>query len=160
MPILVFVVVFLVAIPGLAWSELVTVNCDDPKGFKLTHGPNLPGEPPWNNLEQVAERFGSKPSFILDTEDPEHLLVLWGSYIAPELPPEAVEMFDLKAKAKKAMVVYRNDHQVTSIEKYQQGMYMYSLYPKLSYGVFSLHRNYTTGAAAPWMYYGPCTFHK
>ena len=160
MSLLALVFVIMIATPGIAMSELITVNCDDPKGFTVTHGPNLPGNPPWDNEVSLRERFGSKPSFILDTDDPEQLLVLWGSYIHPRLRDKDIEMLDLRAKAKRAIVVYRNANQITAIEKYQGGVYMYSLHPKLEYGVFSLHRNYKTGAAAPYLYYGACTFHR
>ena len=160
MPVLVFVVLVIVALPGLARSELVTVICDDPKGFELRHGPSYPELPDSDNEATMVDKFGSKPTFILDLSDPQYLTILWGSMIHPKLPEDFIDLLDLRAKAEKARIVYHNEHQITALNEYEGGVNLYTLYPKLGYGVFTSHRNNTRGGASPYMYYGPCTFHK
>lgn len=131
----------------VAASERTTVDCDDPQGATF-----------YGSKFETAERFGSKPQFVLDRGDPIHLIVLWGSYIDPRLPEHAVDKLALRAKAMKASIVYRSEDQITATRSDEQGVYVYTLYPKLGVGVFSAHRHWTTGETAAHMYYGHCKF--
>jgi hypothetical protein len=130
-----------------AASRLVTIGCGDPQGVTF-YGSKL----------DIAERFGSAPKFILDPSDPIHLIVLWGSYIDSRLPEHFVDELELRAKAVKATIVYRSEDQITATRTDGQGLYVYTLYPKLEVGVFSSHRHWTTGETAAHMYYGHCKF--
>lgn len=130
-----------------AEPRLVTIECNDPSGIVY-----------YSSKLDKAERFGSAPKFILDSSDPLHLVVLWGSYIDSRLPENYVDALELKAKAVKATIVYRSDDQITATRTDELGLYVYTLYPKLERGVFSAHRHWTTGETAANMYYGPCKF--
>lgn len=130
-----------------AASRLITMDCNDPQGVTF-----------YSSKIDIAERFGSAPKFILDPSDPMHLIVLWGSYIDSRLPENVVDELELRAKAAKATIVYRSEDQITATRADEQGLYVYTFYPKLKIGVFSAHRHWTTGETAANMYYGQCNF--
>jgi hypothetical protein len=130
-----------------AASRLITVECEDPQGITVYGG-----------KPEIAERFGSAPKFILDTSDPMQMTVFWGSYVSPRLPEQFVDKFGLRPSAVKATIMFRNEDQITATRTDQQGLYVYTLYPKLEIGVFSAHRHWTTGETAANMYYGRCKF--
>jgi hypothetical protein len=108
-----------------AASRSITVECDDPQGITLYGG-----------KQDMAERFGSAPKFILDASDPKQMLVLWGSYVDSRLPEQFVDKLGLRPSAVKATIVFRDEDQITATRTDQQGLYIYTLYPKLEIGVF------------------------
>lgn len=130
-----------------AVSQLITVECDDPRGVTFYGGKH-----------DIAERFGSAPKFILDANNPMQMVVLWGSYIDSRLPEHFVDKLDLRPSAVKATIMFRDEDQITATRTDQQGLYVYTLYPKLGIGVFSAHRHWTTGETAANMYHGRCKF--
>lgn len=136
-----------VAPEASAASRPTTVECDDPQGVTLYGG-----------KQDMAERFGSAPKFILDASDPKQMIVLWGSYVDSRLPEQSVDKLGLRPSAVKATIVFRDEDQITATRTDQQGLYVYTLYPKLEFGVFSAHRHWTTGETAANMYHGECKF--
>jgi hypothetical protein len=130
-----------------AASRLITVECEDPQGITFN-----------GSKHDVAERFGSAPKFILDASDPEQMIVLWGSYVDSRLPEQFVDELRLRPSAVKGTIMFRNEDQITATRTDQQGLYVYTLYPKLEIGVFSAHRHWTTGETAANMYHGRCKF--
>lgn len=136
-----------VAPEASAASRSITVECDDPRGITLYSG-----------KQEIAERFGSAPKFILDPSDPKQMIVLWGSYVDSRLPEEFVDKLKLRPSAVKATIVFRDEDQITATRTDQLGLYVYTLYPKLEVGIFSAHRHWTTGETAANMYHGECKF--
>jgi len=130
-----------------AASRPITVECDDPQGVTLYSG-----------KQDISERFGSAPKFILDASDPKQMIVLWGSHVDSRLPEQFVDKLGLRPSAVKATIVFRDEDQITAMRTDQQGLYVYTLYPKLEIGVFSAHRHWTTGETAANMYHGQCKF--
>ncbi len=156
---LILTTALLVGLAAPAWASLVTINCDDPEGFVLHHGENLLRGPGVHHEAGSVDRFGSKPTFILDSKRPNKLIVIWGSYIPEGVSEELVHALDREAKAVEADIVLRNDHQITAIEKSPQGVYTYSLYPNLNYGVIT-HSGYWATEEHAWasIYFGECHF--
>jgi hypothetical protein len=149
------------ASPTLGVVGLITVFCDDPQGFILSHGPNDLDAGFDRNVTKHVERFGSKPTFVFDSSKPQELLVLWGSYIDPDLPAGLAEALDLEAKAERATIVFNTERQISAIQPYEGGVYLYTLYPKLGYGVFVWVSHWlTSGKAKADMYYGNCRFQR
>ena len=132
-----------------ATAAMVTITCEDPAGINLYHGPDPITGKAVESEATSSSRFGDRPRFILDTEHPEYLLVLWRGYIPEDLEP-LLDPKVLAEKATKATIVARDADQITAIEVHSQGVYAYSLFPKLSYGVFSNHARYTNGQIASW----------
>ncbi len=148
-----------VIFPASAATELITIHCSDPQGFNLYHGPDELTEKFDKNVTSHADRFGSKPTFVLDTKKPGELLVLWGSFVPPGVSEALIQKLDLKAKAERASVVFRNSRQISAIQPYEGGVYLYTLYPKLGYGVFTTHTYWaTSGKVYASLYYGECSF--
>ncbi len=149
----------LVILPASAAAELITIHCSDPQGFNLYHGPDELTEKFDKNVTSHADRFGSKPTFVLDTKKPGELLVLWGTFIPPGVSEELIQKLDLKAKAEQASIVFRNRRQISAIHPYKGGVNLYTLYPKLGYGVFTTHTHWqTSGKVNAYLYYGECRF--
>lgn len=156
---LMLIAAFLSGLVAPAQASLVTITCDDPEGFLIFHGENILRGPGIHHEAVTAERFGSKPTFILDSKRPDKMIVLWGSYIAEGLAEELIEALDLEAEANEALVVFRDEDQITAIEPYEQGVYTYSLYPKLNYGIYTKSGHWATEEhAVAWIYYGTCSF--
>ena len=154
-----FVAVLLASLAASAESTFVTINCDDPEGFLIDHGENPLRGPGIYHEAKTTERFGSKPTFILDSKRPNKLIVLWGSYIPPGVSQDLVRRLDLETKAGEAEIVFRNDRQITGIESYEQGVYTYSLYPKLNYGIFTTSAHWVIDEhATASINYGRCSF--
>jgi hypothetical protein len=134
------------AIPIAAKANNIVAECDDPQGVVF-----------YSSKLESTEKFGSKPRFFLDTED-KALTVFWDSYVDPKLLGQAIDYFQLKSKGEQAMVIFQNQDQITAMRTDMQGVYLYTLYPKLELGVFSAHRHWTSGETASNMYYGKCKF--
>ncbi|MBA7495969.1 hypothetical protein ES702_06565 [subsurface metagenome] len=139
-------------------AALVTASCDDPSGYHVYHGPEPSRGPEIHHEEGPAKKFGSKPAFILDDRRPSEIIVLWGSTISPHLSPKLIDELNLRAKAETGTIIRRTPSEVIAIQKYENGVYMYSLYLKLGYGIFTKHSTWTNGKATAWLYYGSCRF--
>ncbi len=148
-----------VIFPASAAAELITIHCSDPQGINLYHGPGDLTEKFEKNVTSHADRFGSKPTFVLDSKKPGELLVLWGTFIPPGVSEELIQKLDLRAKAEQASIVFRNRRQISAIQPYEGGVNLYTLYPELGYGVFTTHLHWqTSGKVQAYLYYGECRF--
>ena len=136
-----------------------TISCDDPQGFDLHHGPSFIGDDYATNDISHSERYGSEPTFVLRSDAPEELLILWGSAMPEEIPDEEAEQLGMNPKAERAVVVYRSEEQVTAVRPYAGGAELVSLYPKLGYGVYTTHTHWqTSGRVNANFYFGECRF--
>lgn len=137
------------------WASITTVRCDDPRGFQIAHGKDYRDKPNYHS-EDVAEQFGSRPLFVIDSTDRNFITVIWDG--AETFGKELAEKYS-PANAVKAQIVYRNRDQISAVEPYPGGVYVHSLYPRLGYGVFTKQGHWTSGeTASAWIYFAPCTF--
>ena len=142
-----------------SYASILTVTCEDPEGFHVEYGENmLKGQGIYKDAWRAA-RFGSKPTFLIDSTRPDRMFVIWGSGVPREIPEVIIKKW-LPTKAEEFQIISQDEDQVTAIQVYPGGVAMYSLYPKLEYGVFTEHREWATEEehAAAWIYYGRCTF--
>ncbi len=155
-----FIIVLLTSLRAAAEPPLVTITCDDPEGFLVVHGQNLLRGPGIHHEAETAERFGSKPTFILDPLRPKKLIVLWGSYIPPGVSRALVQALDLEGKVEEAEIVFHDERQITAIQLYEYGVNTYTLYPRIDYGIFTKSGHWVTEeqTASAWIYYGRCSF--
>lgn len=149
--------------PAIAFADLMTIRCEDPLGSFLFHGPDI-YDGQFKSRVTPTERFGSSPTFLLDSRSPTRLTVLWGSATPPGMPAELKKALESDpkhaGKASDATIVFQSDDQFTAVERYDQGVYLYSLFPKLGYGVFSDHGHALNGQVKVNTFYGTCQFIK
>jgi hypothetical protein len=141
------------AIPGLLQAEsLVTVICDEPRGPRIDYFGN-----PKTDLQEERDGFtGVNPVFILDPAPPQTLTVLWGDVdLSHILPKELLR----SPKAERHPIIHRTREQITAVDSYDKGVWLYSLFPDLGFGVFARH-SHPGGQALGAMYYARCRWSR
>lgn len=131
----------------------LTVTCDDPQGTTTLYESGLLelGEQRWETLPTVYP--GAHPTFVLDEATPHILHVTWGTSpdetVAAPSPPPAVE----------ATLLLEARGQMTAVYAGAQTVWIYSLFPKLSIGVFAAHSHFLMGyTSRSTSTYAPCQF--
>lgn len=139
----------------LAWSEpLLTVTCEPPRGRRVDYGQGAFGTEK-TKLEEGTDSFtGVNPVFIIDGGTPDQVTVIWGD---SKGIPKAMQ---LPTKAQQPPIVHFSAGQITAVYNYGNGVWVYSLFPKLAFGVFTRQSHlgpeghHATGS----MLYAKCQF--
>lgn len=135
---------------------VLTATCEAPTGSRIDYGTE--------GLDDAAELkltvgedsiTGSTPIFIVN-DDNRTMTVVWGGTKIPGVPLE------LSApSAKEAKIVYRSDEQITAIEILPGGIWVYSLYPELEYGLFTRQTHWMLGKHLVGnLFHSKCTFKR
>ncbi len=116
----------------LAWSEpLLTVTCEQPRGRRVDYGQGIFGTEK-TKLEERTDSFtGVNPVFIIDGGTPDQLTVIWGD---TKGIPKAMQH---PTKAEQHPIVHFSAGQITAVHNFGTGVWVYSLFPKLAFGVFT-----------------------
>ena len=139
---------------GLTWVHVtyaatMIVICSPPKGFAIH---NELGK----EVEVVEGGFpGVTPTFVLSDDKSEMAIVVFGS--VPGVPPGRDDESVTKAK-----IVIWNEVQISMVNTIGDQVWIYSLYSKHGYGLFSYHgrglpvlQNHVANGA---MYQSKCQF--
>ena len=137
---------FMLAIIAQAQAtEMLTVECDEPVGVRFEYGdygtPATKDRSQWK-IEINEDRFtGVTPIFLLDENEPQTLVALWGDTKALWGNTKAIPKDPLRVI--EAEIVYRSDDLITAVGMFRSDVWLYSLYPKVGWGYFSVHKHKT-----------------
>ncbi len=158
-----FVLTIFLTLTGIAQAQsIVTVTCQPPKGSRISYG--IPPEDWLVQRDDSQSRFeletgetsftGVNPIFLLDGENPQEMIVIWGDTKVEGVPEELI-----RSDAKKLPIVHLSENQITAVESYSNGVWVHSLYPKLGFGVFTRQTHYTgVEHAIGAVFYSKCRF--
>ena len=147
---------FVVLVVDVEAGSVLTATCESPKGLRIDYGMDIQTLDP-NKLEFSQDSFtGVKPVFIVDG-DKKTMLVIWGNTEPPGIPEALVR----PPGAKEYAIVHWSLDQITAVESNSNGVWVYSLYPKLRYGIFTRQTHWTGGGhLIGVVYHSKCRFAK
>jgi hypothetical protein len=132
-------------------KSIVTVSCGEPTGSNFSYGSGPFGT--GMKLKSQKDGFkGVNPVFIIEEAKPDTMLVIWGDTKALGSAAET--------KAKEAVIILQTAEQISAVERYDQGVWLYSLYPKLGIGYFSVQKHWLGGLSISSSYYSFCKFSR
>ena len=120
-------------------KPLLTVACDEPQGTDISYGSGLLGLQEHKVDTSAVVYPGLHPTFLIDEDTPQRLLVTFGNDAANAAPPS-----DHTAPLA-AAIVYATDDQITAVAPRGEAVWMYSLFPKLGIGYFATHNHIPFG---------------
>ena len=135
-----FVLTIFLTFTAVAQAQsILTVTCQPPKGsrvdYKISREDWLAQRDASQSrleLETGEDSFtGVNPIFLVDRRKPERMTVIWGDTKVEGIPEELTR----PPEAKEFPVVHSSEDQITAVEAYGNGVWVYSLYPKLGFGV-------------------------
>ena len=137
-----------------AWAEpRLTVTCEAPKGRRIDFGQGYLGTEK-TKLEENADSFtDANPVFIIDDRTSDQLTVVWGD---SKGIPQGLQR---PTKAEQHPIVHFSAGQITAVNNYGNGVWVYCLFPKLDFGVFTRQSNWAEGHHATGAFvYAKCQF--
>jgi hypothetical protein len=123
---------------ALAAPPLLTMTCADPQGTETSYGPGLLEIRDLTVDTRPMTLSGTHLTFVLEADQPQRLRVTW------EPPPAARET----ATTLDAMVIATTDDQITAVPQRAEGVWMYSVFPKLGIGYVSAHNHVPFGSTS------------
>jgi hypothetical protein len=140
--VLVSLVLLLVAFQAsVAAKPLLIVTCDAPQGADMSYGGGLFGLRE-RKVETSSVRYPDlHPTFLIDEDKPQRLLVTFGDPTASQAPPEPDHPFE-------ASIIYATDDPITAVAPRGEAVWMYSLFPKLGIGYFVTHNHIPFGSTS------------
>ena len=159
-----FVLTIFLTFTAVAQAQsILTVTCQPPKGSRVNYG--IPPEDWLAQRDARQSRFeletsedsftGVNPTFLVNRQKPERMTVIWGDTKVEGLPEELMRT----PEAKEFPIVHSSEDQITAVEAYSNGVWVYSLYPKLGFGVFTRQTHYTgVEHAIGAVFYSKCRF--
>ena len=134
-------------------EPMLTVTCDSPKGKRYDYGKGLLGHEKTKFQESADSFTDSNPIFVLDNNTPTELSVIWGD---TKSIPKAMQRPTIAAQHP---IVPFSKGQITAVNDYDNGVWVYSLFPKLGYAVFTRQSNWAEGQHATGsVLYAKCEF--
>lgn len=129
----------------LTARELI-VDCDCPTGTRLEYS----GGKVTSGNDSFPE--GVKPSFIIDDNESSKASVIFSSGTFKSGAKSA-------AHTSQAEVVLFSNGQITLLARYPEAVWIYSLFKNFQVGLFTVHKDGTTGdSATSSTYYSKCRF--
>lgn len=120
-------------------KPVLTATCEPPTGPRIDYGDEKIGTRSEPKLKVQEDSFtGITPIFIVN--DDETMTVVWGGTKVQGVPEEMSAPSAMEAK-----IIYRSDEQITALEIVSGGIWVYSLYPELEYGVFTRQVHWMLG---------------
>ena len=131
-------------------KPVLTVTCNSPKGTSVDYGTGQFGTGMKVETNKDGYR-GDTPVFVIDDAKPNKMLVIWGE--SKTLGPAA------ETKATEAIIIHQTANQISAVEPYEVGAWLYTLYPKLGIGYFSRHSHQYSGTVSVGViFYSLCKF--
>lgn len=124
----------------LAAPPLLTMTCQDPQGTEMSYGPGL--------LELRDRTVDTRPmalpgthlTVVIEADQPQQMRVtLDPPPVAPGVEREPATTFD-------ATIIATTDDQITAVQLRAEGVWMYSMFPKLGIGYVSSHNHIPFGS--------------
>lgn len=135
-------------------TPVLTATCEAPTGTRIDYGEKfgIKAEP---ELTVGKDSFtGITPAFIVN--DDNTMTVLWGGTKVQGVPEEMTA-----PKAMEAIIIYRSEEQITALEIVPNGIWIYSLYSELGYGVFTRQTHWVLGKHLVGnLFHSKCTFKR
>ncbi|MBT3514692.1 MAG: hypothetical protein HN474_05195 [Nitrospina sp.] len=121
-----FVVLFF---PKTVFAGINIIQCDNPSGSRLDYGQK--------GLVESTDKFpfGTEYEFKFNSNSPNQVVYT--------LKRPNSDNFTGKTQ-----VILRNDVQITLIERYPKSVWMYSIFPELGIGYFTIHKDGTIAGEA------------
>ncbi len=127
---------------ALAAPPLLTMTCVDPQGTETSYGPGLLEIRDLTVDTRPITLSGTQLTFVLAADQPQRLRVTWDPPpVVPADPREPATTFD-------ATVIAATDDQITAVQQRAQGVWMYSVFPKLGMGYVSAHNHVPFGSTS------------
>lgn len=125
----------LLATPSAA-KPILTITCYAPAGNRFDFGPPpetwLQKRQPEPVLTEKRDGYtGVNPVFIIDSDRPKKMTVIWGD--TKTIPLQIPE------KASEADILLLNENQITSVQVFDRVVHTNSFFPKRRVGYFSSH---------------------
>ncbi len=151
-----FIILMAVLLDCVALGKTLTVVCEEPRGPRVDYGALDPLTPFTKEytLELGEDRAtGVNPVFVIDLTDRKSMTVIWGD---TKTLPEAIAR---PPQAKVFPIVHYSDDQISAINSYSGGVWVFSLFHKLGFGIFTRQSHYTfDGNAHGEVFYSKCQF--
>ncbi len=145
-------------------KPFLTATCEEPRGPRIDYGAPLLGDQSIRNLEESEDGFSDiNPVFIIDDQDTQSLTVLWGNIKPFEdarkaAPPELKNIIP-PLEAKQYPIVFFSADQISAVDVTSNGIWAFSLFPKLKYGIYSRVTHRVIGAhILGALYHSRCDF--
>ena len=127
-------------------KPLFTATCEEPQGPRVDYGHELlldPGTFTSDSPRQLKlgnDSFsGVRPVFIVN--DDKSMTVLWGDQKSIGLPDDLIR----ENRAEHALIVSESEEQITAIQIGNSSVWLYSLYPRLGYGLSTRNSHHVIG---------------
>lgn len=125
-----------------AAPPLLTMTCADPQGTATSYDPGLLGLRDLTVDIRPMASHGTHFTFVLEADQPQRLRVTWDPpSVAPATEREPATTFD-------ATVIATTDNQITAVQQRAEGVWMYSVFPKLGMGYVSAHNHVPFGSTS------------
>lgn len=132
------------SIADCARAKSLTVTCDEPTGPRLEIG-TQPNESAPKVKTSTDSFTGVRPTFVFNSENSTELTVIFGS-TTPKGLPSGIAVAPSGVQSK---VVFMSDSQISALEEEPYGIWIYSLFPKIGYGIFTRLANRPPGTFGP-----------
>jgi len=127
---------------ALAAPPLLTMTCEDPQGTETSYGPGLLEIRDLTVDTRPTVSPGTHLTFVIEADQPQRMHVTWDPLpAAPAAEREPARTFD-------ATVIATTDNQITAVQQRAEGVWMYSVFPKLGIGYFSAHNHVPFGSTS------------
>lgn len=127
-------------------KPLLTATCEAPQGPRVDYGQELLPDPGTftsdspRQLKLGNDSFsGVRPIFIVN--DDRSMTVLWGDHKPIGLPDGIIR----ENRAEHALIVSESEEQITAIQIGNSSIWLYSLYPRLGYGLYTRNSHHVIG---------------
>jgi hypothetical protein len=123
----------------LAAPRLLTMTCVAPQGTELSYGRGLLGIEDLIVDTRPTASPGTQLTFVIEAEQPQWMRVTWAPPPAEERGPATT--FD-------ATVIATTDDQITAVQPHGEGVWMYSIFPRLGMSYVSAHNHIPFGTTS------------
>jgi hypothetical protein len=115
--------------------------CHDPQGTEMSFGPGLLELRDRTVDTRPMAAPGTQLTMVIEADQPQVMRVTWDPPPTPGMERESATTYD-------ATVIAMTDHQITAVQLRAQGVWMYSVFPKLGIGYVSSHNHIPFGATS------------
>lgn len=124
-------------------TSLLKATCGSVQGSEMQYGGGLLELMKDEDIQIFPAQYDEvQPIFLVEGEAPQTMTVLWG------YPTPLREFSHEHYRVYTATIVLHTALQITAIHRHGEGVWMYSLLPKLGIGYFSAHSHFPMGSAS------------